>query len=92
MVIIAVVLIVVGLGVTAVYRLRDASNRIKCQGNLIAIGIGLHGFHDATGHFPAATVPNPSLPAEKRLSWLSAMPGLPRRWSCQPPQQTEILG
>ena len=73
MVIIAVVLIVVGLGVTAVYRLRDASNRIKCQGNLIAIGIGLHGFHDATGHFPAATVPNPSLPAEKRLSWLSAI-------------------
>jgi hypothetical protein len=64
-------LIVVGLGATVVYRVRDASNRIKCQGNLMAMGIGLHGFSDATGHFPSATVPNASLPAEKRLSWLS---------------------
>jgi hypothetical protein len=35
------------------------------------MGIGLHGFHDVTGHFPSATVPNASLPPEQRLSWLS---------------------
>jgi hypothetical protein len=70
-VLLMVVLIVAGLGITGVYRVQDASNRIKCQGNLIGIGIGLHSVLDATGHFPPATVSNPKLPPEKRLSWMT---------------------
>jgi hypothetical protein len=70
-VLLLVVLLVAGLGVTGVYRVRDAANTIKCRNNLLGVGLGLHGFHDATGHFPRATVPNPSLSPEKRLSWMT---------------------
>ena len=72
-VIIAVVLIVAGLVVMGVYRVRDWANAIKCQNNLHQIGIALHSWHDATGHFPRATVSNPRLPPEKRLSWMVAI-------------------
>src|SRR5262249_49700307 len=72
-VILLLVLIVAGLGVTGVYRVRDAANRIKCQNNLHAIGMALQGYHDMAKHFPSATVPNTMLPAEKRLGWMAEL-------------------
>jgi hypothetical protein len=76
LILLLVVLIVAGLGVTVVYRVRDVANAIKCQNNLHQIGIALQGYHDATGHFPSATVRNAVLPPEKRLSWT------PELWPC----------
>jgi hypothetical protein len=70
-VLLLVVLLVAGLGVTFLYRVRDSVNGVKCKNNLHQIGIGLHGYLDATVHFPRATVSNPDLPPEKRLSWMA---------------------
>lgn len=33
------------------------------------IGLAMGNLHDEHGHFPQGTVPNPNLPAERRLSW-----------------------
>lgn len=32
--------------------------------------MAIHDYHDVHAHLPAGTVPNPSLPPERRLSWL----------------------
>src|SRR5262245_43229973 len=70
-VLLLVVLLVAVLGVTIVYRVREAGKRINCQNGLYGVGLGLKGYHDAMGHFPSATVRNPGLPPEKRVGWIT---------------------
>src|SRR5947199_10857290 len=71
----AVVLVVAlllggGLLVASLPRLQEAQARTGCHNNLRQIGLALHTFHDAYGSFPPATLPHPTLPPERRLSWL----------------------
>jgi hypothetical protein len=63
------ILIVIGLLVTSVSRVREAAARTQCLNNLKQIGLTLQNYHSAFGHFPGGTVSNPDLPPERRLSW-----------------------
>lgn len=47
----AVILLAVGVGIPALFRLRDQSN-IECQENLRVFHTGLKTYHDQKGHFP----------------------------------------
>jgi hypothetical protein len=60
-----------GLVVTCVHNARLRAQRVNCQNNLKIIGLGMLSFHGVNGYFPSGTVPNPALPPEKRLSWLT---------------------
>jgi hypothetical protein len=63
------VLLVGGLAVTSVSRVRNAAQLTRCQDNLRSIGLAFQTHHDCDGHFPTGTLPNADLPPEKRLSW-----------------------
>ncbi len=74
------VLLLLGLLITGIMRLREVSNRAQCQNNLRKIG--LFGFAEYSEHefdpgdpksdrtFPTGTIPNVNLKPEKRLSWM----------------------
>jgi prepilin-type processing-associated H-X9-DG protein len=68
------VVVVGGLGVTFVSRVRDAAARAQCRNNLRWIVLALHNYAGSSGGtFPPATIPNDRLPPEERLSWLVGM-------------------
>jgi len=52
---------------------RDAADRTGCENNLKQIGLALVNYESAYGYFPSATPTGEKLPADKRLSWLTAL-------------------
>jgi hypothetical protein len=68
------VLFVVGCVALVVLRSRENSNRTACAENLRSLGEAVTTYQDQKpGTFPAATVPNPALTPEQRLSWCVAI-------------------
>ena len=64
------VVVVVGLLVVAVVRVRDAAVRTQCSNNLKQFGLACHNHNDTFARFPPAAMPSPALPADRRLSWV----------------------
>jgi prepilin-type processing-associated H-X9-DG protein len=62
--------VVGGLAVVAVVRIREEAMRAHCLNNLKQLGLALHNYNDTFTRFPPAAMPNPELPPERRLSWL----------------------
>jgi hypothetical protein len=67
---IAILMIVGGMVVSGIGKMRVAADRIKCANNLHQIGRCIHSYHDCYGYFPLAAKANPDLSVEHRLSWL----------------------
>jgi prepilin-type processing-associated H-X9-DG protein len=73
-VLVAILLVGGGLVLVGVLRVREAASQIECVNHLKVLGFSVHNYADQLGRFPSATVPEKSLPPERRLSWLVEMP------------------
>jgi hypothetical protein len=68
-VIAGIVLLAAGLVLPAVMKVRDAGARSQCQNNVKQLSLALGNYESTYGYFPAGTVPNSTVPPERRLSW-----------------------
>jgi hypothetical protein len=65
-----VLLTVAGLAVVGIVKAREARQRAHCQNNLRQLGLAVHSYNDVFRHLPVGTIRNPTLPPERRLSWI----------------------
>jgi prepilin-type processing-associated H-X9-DG protein len=54
LVVIAILIVLVGMLIPAVMRVREAANRTKCESNLRQVAEATHHYHDANNLFPPA--------------------------------------
>jgi prepilin-type processing-associated H-X9-DG protein len=65
--------LVVGLISLALNSLREKGHRVECQNNLRRLGQGVNLYYGDRKVYPAATLSQPNLPIEQRMSWFVAI-------------------
>jgi prepilin-type processing-associated H-X9-DG protein len=53
LVVVGIIMVLAGLGLSAIQRVRATASRIRCADNLRQIGLALHAYHGSYGAFPA---------------------------------------
>ena len=64
-------LMVIGMAIIAINRVRHSADRMMCSSKLKQMGVALYDYRTTHGHYPTGTVRNADLPPDRRLSWLT---------------------
>ena len=64
-----------GVGIVTVFiaRVRYSAESVHCTNNLRVLSLTLGNYYDTYNHLPAATIANPALVPDQRLSWYGAI-------------------
>jgi type II secretory pathway pseudopilin PulG len=85
LVVVAIIAALVGFFLPAVQRVRESSNYIRCRNNLRQIGLAIHTYESANGHFPGLGVaPNQYSVLARVLPYLE-LDNLARRFATDQP-------
>ena len=70
LIVVLVFVLVGGLGLSALSKVRGVAAQANCQNNLRQLGMAVGGSYDCFNSYPPAVVPNDKLACNQRLSWL----------------------
>jgi prepilin-type processing-associated H-X9-DG protein len=71
LVVIGVIMMLIGLIMPAIQKVRGGADRLICASNLYQLGIALHNYHIDNGRFPPGYTPNRQQEQFPRMTWLA---------------------
>ncbi|AMV27096.1 hypothetical protein VT84_22025 [Gemmata sp. SH-PL17] len=71
LVVVGILALLSGLVLAGVQRSRASAARVRCADHMRQLGLALHNYHDAKGHFPPGMTRDNERAPEPYLSWLA---------------------